>query len=506
MYSRHLAISINTPLALQTAIDSLSDDSMNQSLFIHTFLELNCQRVDIYNILNLASAIGWQPMLDMLAKTSQQQDEKRANEAAQMLEIMNLISTNELRQNIPLKLEAFDDALSLALYEPDQYQTFISSLNEIESSILFEIVAAQTKATEKQRRLKKIYPDQQELIKMFDELIHRQNLTVFPKLQLIERSLDGAHAISYLDALLTCAQTAHRKVKYDFNPTVIHCFSAFPEYINAIQLMMKKQSLSTIRERFILTGTHWISGEIMIEENGTVKALVIDPVSLEKNSVACYETPKVLSLLRKQFPDIQLYYPSEKRQRDYESCCIFALDDVIHLYTIEQYLPTKNLYDYFDQQHATAIAVHPENNDAKDNAKIQTETVTVIPVKLPLSLMRTTQSTILSQPKIKGDNISPSIIGSRPASEQNEPVNKKGQTALMCAQGIFKKNPKTKLTENTRLEKKYEKMIKGNFMFVATHSFEEICQRMHRHTVDALIARSQCTVAQDDTDVRLALK
>jgi len=360
-----------------------------------------------------------------------------------------------------------------------EFESFINSLDSETYEFIYNIKSLESNLTYKMKQLFEVLGNDNVLAIEFNKQKEAHNLLLAPKFKLIANFVSGVTALEYADGLLTAAQIAERKNDYDFNVTVIQNTEEFKNYIDEIK---SRPSNVTIHERFILADTHWIAGEILIDNNQT-KILLIDSVSYYQRpwgNVTLYDMPEVLSVLAEAFQNKTIYYSAEQRQRDYESCGVYALDDVLHLYTLYMYLQRKNLFEYFAEQQVTAIKI---NIELKCPGK---DPVEVLPVKLPLSLLRTYQPS-QSDPQLEGFT---TIIKSYSQEEQNQAINKKGDKISLNGLGLFENE--SGVQKNIRLPFLFNKMAKYNFKFIASHTIEEIYQAMKKHTVGAFKERLRC--------------
>ena len=268
----------------------------------------------------------------------------------------------------------------------------------------------------------------------------RKPIDVLPKEEaknIIGSQFNGEFGVMKHDgALLTVAQIASRK-SYPFSPVVIDCgnrnYDKFKEFMALV-----KSAAPPCRERFILTGEHWICGDLEIDKEGNLKVLFLDslgtemqekgqPVVLDNNYV---EYSDLVAYIKKEFQhNITCYFSSEIRQHDNDGCHVFALDDARHLYTVEQkkYLPEKykesGLFGYLDD-HANGIYA---------NNPMLTEQVRTVEIKLcdlPLGFDRSMQTRRLFD-----------VIKNRSSEEVNTIIDKKGRKAQEIAEADFKKTP-----------------------------------------------------------------
>lgn len=260
----------------------------------------------------------------------------------------------------------------------------------------------------------------------------------------------GFGFLTYEDALLTLAQRRERKT-YDFAPVLLR-FTELDEFLNVLKNAPKPLKIS-----FVISGVHFISGEIMIDEKGIAKIFLIDSLG----SDIWHE--EFVKNFAQAFPSHEIYTSREKRQHATNCCAVFALDDVAHLATLR-------IEGHADIWEYLSAEKKPENRQ-----DINT-TVYCYSVPLPLSLTRTMQSTSLTQ----------TIIPQKSQSSQEFIINKKGQTTVGSVTAFFKRDsPIDEKPKNTRLSYKLSKMIEQNWSYLISHSKETIQTHMQYFSLDA---------------------
>lgn len=265
----------------------------------------------------------------------------------------------------------------------------------------------------------------------------------------------GFGNLVYVDALLTCAQIKVRKKSsrlgkkpYDFNPTVLQgpldsplSLTSDPSGLEEFQdylKFIKDQAPRPLRERFIITGQHWISGDIEIDSSGKVKVFFLDSMGMEYPKTNIHpNTIKLLNKFAEIFPESEMYYSRTRRQGKGPGCSVFALDDLRHLFTVEDYLPPEykhNLFNYLANQVPKIEADTQAEWDDEDKTKLKNpepysnwllsikvneDTIQkrLHCVPIPLPFMRTTLSSKLYT----------SYVPARSESERKQPVSAKGE-------------------------------------------------------------------------------
>ncbi|MHB1949268.1 MAG: YopJ family acetyltransferase [Gammaproteobacteria bacterium] len=265
----------------------------------------------------------------------------------------------------------------------------------------------------------------------------------------------GFGNLYYKDGLLTAAEVRHRQIEnkkdYEYTPTILNEVSEF----NAYLLMIKNCKTLPINERFVIADTHWISGQIKVNENKQVEIVFIDPSgakysveekdSYESLSPTLIESIKLFNDIFHDIPaaDKQLYFDPTKRQHD-TGCSVFALDDCRHLFTVEKYMRSlpegqRSLFDY--------LKFHKKGEKTVDG-------VTFTETQLPISFLRTKQSSKAF-----------TLFSTRSEQEQKQKINKKGLTAAESTDQSYRAEHSSKKM-NLRLKDKLTKMADHNFHYL----------------------------------------
>ncbi|MFZ2315173.1 MAG: ankyrin repeat domain-containing protein [Gammaproteobacteria bacterium] len=253
--------------------------------------------------------------------------------------------------------------------------------------------------------------------------------------------------IDYEEGKLACAQIKHDKKNkavgsYDFCPTLLEP-SEFKSY-----LLLLKHSLSwPLRERFIITGHHWISGDIQIDAHGKTSILFLDSLGSHRNEIHD-NTKSYIAAFDSAFPEQEIFFSAIKRQYSPMGCSVFALDDMQHLFTLERYLKDIHgkpvgLFDFLASQKNSLTGITIDTYDGWPRS------VSMSIPHLPLSLTRTMQSRHIYN-----------IIQERSMMEQETPINRKGETAtLSVKKGFFSHS-------NERLNEKLRKLAEKIFLYL----------------------------------------
>jgi hypothetical protein len=272
----------------------------------------------------------------------------------------------------------------------------------------------------------------------------------------------GYGNIKYNDVLLSLAQRRQRK-KYNFEPVVLGA-GEFDKFLAILSSADKP-----IRQLFVCTGDHFISGEILIEANGKAKIFVIDSLGTDY----WVNSDELLVNFAVKFPSHELFVSKEKRQNASEGCSVFALDDVAHLANLHITGP-------MNEQQSIWTYLNSEKNSAETkNITAGGHSASVYVAQLPLSLTRTMQSARVFE-----------LIQQKNEIVRNSPVNKKMQTAEYSVHQFFKKTtPGDDKPKNTRLDYKLSRMIEQNWAYLQHHTESDVEEAMSHFTLAAFEAR-----------------
>lgn len=497
MLPRHYANLVTSEESLHEEYARLSNDQVFLSQFTESLVTKLCREFDIVLLISLANKIGWEKLITIIKSLLKTSDIAIYLRAKIIDELFRSLPELKKASDIGSKLREFEEALNLATYQLDDFEKHITGLNKEDADIIFKVCAIKYEVSRFLKKIEKTYAEHKEIANHFHSLVANRNLIIFAKLKLIERFIGDIDSLTYIDGLLSCAQIANRKNRYNFNPTVVNNVSQFNEYLQTIVNFNRSNPNVVIHERFLYVSSHWVCGEIRIEKD-EVKLLIIDSVSMGKDRKITFDTPKLIYALNQAFPGKTVYFPAEKRQHDLESCWMYAINDLTHLYSISQLLTIPDLFVYFEKQNSTGIQLPFIKLDSVLSIELETAYITVSLVKLPLSFLTTMQSTILYQSKVKDNVTIPSILSERTPEEIAQPVNKKGQDIRTSIQGIFKKHRHFKTTENLKLIHKTKRIALENVIFVTTHSLSEIHSAMKVLTLSTLSTKLQSAIERDN--------
>ncbi|MBS0287627.1 MAG: hypothetical protein JSR17_10035 [Proteobacteria bacterium] len=316
--------------------------------------------------------------------------------------------------------------------------------------------------------------------------------------------------INHEGGLLTCAATRTRKQAagkvdgYDFDPTVI-TDEQLGDYLQIL-----KDAKKPLHEKFVISGTHWMSGEISIDANNQVKILFTDPIGediitqadgTKSHAISSFVKENVKTLTSVFNPaDCEVFFDLTKRQNSPKGCSAFALDDVMHLYSAEKRFgdgqENKDLFDYLAENTAEKRQVLSIEKDGCE--------LFVNITKLPTSLMRTTQSSALIAPKVTDAGVTPSILGSRSIEEQESAVNKKGETARLSASKHFILDKGSQKTQNMRLKFQLSKLSRFNDEYLKKTSPDQIQRDLEHFSLSTLAQRLEVKHAKKEREATQA--
>lgn len=330
----------------------------------------------------------------------------------------------------------------------------IAHLNPDQQSNLFSLMAEKENVSQQLNSLKIFFKDEgSNEIDKIKKMIAEKNPEVFLLMSLLMPYTKSFGSLDHNHALLTCAEVSARK-PYEFNPTVITS-NQQDEYFE----ILKNSEHTEIRERFCITAGHWRTGDIQIK-NDRVNIVILDSFGLPEEDK--YYTKLMLDEVSKTFSNsAAVFFDKTTRQYSGFGCSVVSLDDLMHLFTLENYLPQKDLFLYFASQGRTSESI-----------SLNTDTnINIIPSDLPLSLMRITQD----------EKLKTKIIPSR-KEEESWSVNKNKQTALESVAPSF-------VSYNFRLKDKLHKMAGRALTYLTSHGMSQVIMGMQKHTLDGFKQR-----------------
>jgi hypothetical protein len=217
----------------------------------------------------------------------------------------------------------------------------------------------------------------------------------------------------------------------------------FSEYLETI----KSSKTRPILEKFVISGSHWKTGRISINEEGTVKVFIEESL-FTINPGASSET----KIIKELFPNATVYFPALQQQNDGNSCSLFALRLLMKSFNEGKFLLGHNdIFDYLEKNKK-----REENNDG----------LRVVISQSP------PRSNVLAQTSHVLDTERNSDLGLTYPEKSNDIVNNKGQTFEERYAEHFLTNEQGKQI-NTHLSYKrqgmYEDLIKLMMDFIKKH-------------------------------------
>ncbi len=292
------------------------------------------------------------------------------------------------------------------------------------------------------------------------------------------RACSSFGQLTYEAALLSVTETSIRK-SYPFHPTVIILKDQQDkdddDEVNRYFKALKKLQ-PPIRERFIISGPHWICGDIQIDQNGKMSCLLVDSLDLKCSDLGL---ASVAFKIKKIHPSCDIYVTNFKRQYSQLGCSVFALNDLRNLHTVENYLNEQykesGLFGYLENSHRKNGSI-----EIAIGQGLKLRTMEVRLCELPLTMMRAAQSSTLWD----------KLIPERADECQN--INKNREDILTSLDKhmdtlIVDHKPKK---VNSRLQYKLNKMGDQIIKFVAEHPRAQMSDLTSRFTVDGFIKRT----------------
>lgn len=440
----------------------------NQLLTKH--LKRLCEDKDFIELFKLIDKIGMDRAINILEENPNLITNSISIEVSELLKIYRfqnlnspelVSSSNKISEKFEMVNNVFlEIRRGLTSNSQLEFMNGLRGLNRYEMNLFFGFfnLMSESSLYKDFGMIKGFFQNAKEEIAKLNKLIEAKDFRAFLIINLIKPFILGLGQLGYKEGLLTCAQVATRKSQtdtYEFNPTVIYA----GEVKKYFEILKNCGSHSDHRERVIIVGIHWLTCDIQIK-NGEISTLVIEPLGTD---VRHETTNPVLKEIAEILPNTPIFFSNDKRQDSGPSCQVFALDDIMHLFTLEIYLPEKDLFKYFvnQNQQVKSIEVGPG------------ESVNIIPVELPLSLMRTMRSRILIN---EGG-----VIDTR-QQENKLLINKKEHTALQSALLFFKPKENGMLI-NQRLEEKLVKIAHHNLTYLVDTPLEDIARAMQKYTL-----------------------
>ena len=314
--------------------------------------------------------------------------------------------------------------------------------------------------------IKNNFPDQFDLAKIAlnkSELTKMDKLISFEKGRAIEIAkmedefVNGPGRISYQGGLLTCARINQLSDKsfyptllpYDYENNKIE--KVVHEYLECL-----KGAPLPIKELIIFTGKHWMCGQMSVDKDGNASFMLIDPLGWDDG----YKLVAMYEVIKRFYPECEIYVASEKRQNRLAGCSAFALDDARILSKLERYLGHQYgndpLFGYVSEHVIETVLI-----------KLKKHTnLAISECHLPATFLRSMQSRGFFD-----------IYKSRSEEEKTLKINKRGNTVEDSANKSFVNNV------NTRIARKLEhNMALKNGDYLLEYEMSIIKEKMQEFT------------------------
>jgi len=276
------------------------------------------------------------------------------------------------------------------------------------------------------------------------------------------RNTDANTAATYVFAAVRHFKSA----SYEFLPTVLDA-DKFSTYLKSVAELPYP-----VHERFVLIDPHWRAGEIEINADGNVNIFILNSTGyLEEHDLIRIKFHEIF----KDKP-VHLFFANEMRQFTNLGCSVFALDDVRHFYTLDNYSAEgKTLFEQLNTRitQSDTIAEHVIRHHCR----------------LPVSLMRTMQSRRVFEA------IEP---------EQDLPINKYKLTAEQSIRESFIESQAGGVIQNKRLDMKLNKMAIKVSQFIIDclkqepiNGYDTLTSLAEEHTLGAFQLRVKNIVANN---------
>ncbi|MDI9819665.1 MULTISPECIES: hypothetical protein [unclassified Legionella] len=299
--------------------------------------------------------------------------------------------------------------------------------------------------------------EREKIIKMLDVSQHNttDSLALIMKyMPQFTKGFDKENHITYKGALLTCAQIEEQKT-YPFMVTVLNGKkNEFTPYFDIL-----KSSDFPLREKFIISSGHWVTGEILFDESSKPTMYILDSLGVSKNFPLDF-----IKEFKNKFPDGEVYFSEEKRQANNKACPVFVLDDIVHLHTIEKYL-----LPIYQNSILSYIKKHVVKEKEIDGIKVKL-------FKMPLPLLRTTQS--------KG--LLSDLFPRRALEDQDNlerKINKNNKSMIESMRKSIKNNI------NLRIHNRLDKIAKSNLNYLLSTDIDVLKNKMKKFTLSGFKER-----------------
>jgi hypothetical protein len=278
---------------------------------------------------------------------------------------------------------------------------------------------------------------------------------------------NGFGAIDINGLKLICAEIKATKSNYSFNPIICYDQPGLEKFLNNF----KNSKLDNAR--FIFKSAHTICGEIRKNQDDNYEIFLLD--SLGSESGLTLALKGIISKIITIIPNRTIYVSYEKRQYLEAGCTAFAVDDVRHLYTIENYLEKKyakdGLFAYLDDN--KVITTFVEHTVVGSTHKFP-----IFISHIPISFIRTTQSR----------NLFDGMFPRRSIEEKNTLVNKAKKLPEVSAKDHYVAEEKDGKPKNLRLSYKLDKMRIAVIKMIMKHDLSVIKEKMDEFDPNQVLA------------------
>ena len=332
----------------------------------------------------------------------------------------------------------------------------------------------------------KLEPDYiRQLIQEGDVLSTFTELTSFKAPKAITQHLarfDDVEDLEYEQALIVAAEVFQRKnTQYKAKGTDadLVVLKNHEEMMTLISSLGKTPGM----HRFIMTGQHWICGEITFNTKGEVSIVICD----SKGGKDPYpNTVELIDYLKEQIPNSEIYLNIIQTQKDWISCKTFALDNARKMMQFSMNdRGGKSFSEYVKEAAVTQEAPfsHPSNDDdsgydeSADSAPASPLHATVKMYSEPASMLLSTQSVSQQTQWLQDENFS------------TQSVDKKGRTFSEKYKEHHRVDEDSEKVINSRVLYKQQTISEHCKHFLRTHDDKTIEIGVDRHSLQGYLKR-----------------
>jgi hypothetical protein len=342
---------------------------------------------------------------------------------------------------------------------------------------------------------------EKKLIGLYPEVIeHISSIQEKAKIDFKKKYLSQFHGkfglVNFAGGALALAAIHATKANkpYKFNPVILDLKDNPKEF--SIFLKFIKENSDSLRGneiKFVLAYQHWIAGSVLVDNNGKIKVLLIDSLGVVNKPTGKWINSYLNAAIKDIVYNIQAtpMIIEDVRQYTLQGCSVYAIDDIQHLFSINDYLPEKqNIFTYLENNVNKQKAYLDPNEDPHyiHKKKSRPDYIEIFISKLPLYLMRTKQSTSIG----KED-----FVKSYSDTEQNIKLSKKQHSVLESNALHFTFSTEKDKEVNARLEYKLGNIYNKVFTYCANNDLATITHDMDSFKLTAFKEKIQAAVAQD---------